>query len=131
MGYNSRLYIVSKSSGFPHLIGDKELQYAEVIATCEACKFPELRNAFTQPTDCFIYDTDGNTRIIEDDYGKPLTELPIVEVMKVLNEQCAIAERDGTILYRRIKPLLYMLSGFNSTNGWKDFDNLAVLHYGH
>ena len=58
----------------------------------------------------------------EDLYGEKLIEIPIPDMIKFL-KQMIKEER----LYRRYKPFLQMLKGFNLS----EWSNLVVLHYGH
>jgi hypothetical protein len=73
-------------------------------------------------TDMYIFAHDGNTMIVEDRYGKVMTECSVEELLEVIQEDINRGED-----YRRIFPLYGLLKGFN-TNQW---DNLRVLHFGH
>ena len=118
MGYESRIYVVEKSGFF----SDDGKRWAEIISMFNACKFPRLLEVFKKNTDCFIYADDGNTRIVEDRYGDKLTEAPLSDVIKFLENE---VQRGET--YRRIKPLLALLKGFDM----EQWDNLVCLHYGY
>lgn len=68
------------------------------------------------------YMTTYDIRVLEDMYGKPLTELghlPLIEALR-LDEQGS-----G---YRRYAPLIALLEAFDVERWTK---NLVVLHYGH
>lgn len=119
MGYESKIYVVEKST--LSLDGDGKC-WGEVVAMFNACKFPGLLEVFKQKTDCYIYSDDGNTPILEDDYGDELTEAPLSDVIKFLEEELQRGET-----YRRIKPLLALLKGFDM----EQWDNLVCLHYGY
>ena len=119
MGYKSKIYVVEKSRLY---LGGNGKRWAEVVAVFNACKFPKLPGVFKAKTDCYIYASDGNTRIFEDDYGDELTEAPLSDVIKFLEEE---VQRGET--YRRIKPLLGLLKGFDE-NQW---EKLVCLHYGY
>lgn len=119
MGYESRVYVVEKKN---HSYTSNEKKYAEVIAVFNMCKFNAFDGLFKTETDCYIYADDGNTEILKDRYGKPLTEASITDVITYL-EKCQ-AEQEH---YRRVAPLLALLKGFDIT----EWDNIVVLHYGY
>lgn len=122
MGYESRIYIVRKTHT-TDIDGDK--RYAEIIAMFNMCQTPRFADFMrAKPaTDCFVYATDGDTKLLEDEYGDPLFEASISEVIEVLEKD--IAEED----YRRTYPLLATLKALEEhSHQWKD---LAVLHYGY
>ena len=103
-------------------IYDEEKRYAGVVAMFNFGKFSGLREVFKAKTDCFIYADDDDTRIVEDHYGNELTEAPLFDVIKFLENE---VQRGET--YRRIKPLLGLLKSFDE-NEW---DGLVCLHYGY
>lgn len=117
MGYESKIYVVYKSK-----LHDEEKRYAGIIAMLNIGKFPGLRGMFKAKTDCYIYSDDGNTPILEDDYGDELTEAPLSDVIKFLENEVQRGEN-----YRRIKPFLGLLKGFDM----EQWDNLVCLHYGY
>ena len=130
MGYDSRIYIVEKSRyAVPmNVVIDGE-DYGEriwgqVIASMELGVYPTVSNLMcSKPeTDMYIFAHDGNTMIVEDRYGKVMTECSVEELLEVVQKDIDQGED-----YRRIFPLYGLLKGFN-TNQW---DNLRVLHYGH
>lgn len=117
MGYESKLYVVDK-----HHWKWSNKPWGEVIAMFDLCKVPGLNFSKYPPTDCYIYADDGNTEIREDNYGDPLKEIPIKDMIQMLEE--AIKTED---YYRRYQPCLSLLKGFNLD----DWGNLVILHYGH
>lgn len=119
MGYESKIYVVSKSG----ISFGEEKEYAEVIAVFYASKYIELAAVFKKVTDCYIYADDGDTMILEDRYGDELKEAPLSDVISFLEGEL---ERGET--YRRIKPLLALLKSFD-TSVWGK--NLVCLHYGY
>lgn len=122
MGYESRLYVVRKTH--LHRMEDS-MQWGEVIATFNLSKVPfagEMQ--MYSATDTYIYDGDGNTEITTDKYGKPLAEIPLDDMIWLL-ERAEKAEQ--FIHYRRYAPCLAMLKAFRDV-GW---NNLVVLHYGY
>lgn len=124
MGYESKLYIVNKGS----LVDADGMKYAQVVAMFDMCKCPTTYVLVGNPkTDCYFYADDGNTRVLEDCYGKPLTEATIEEVINLLETDINNGED-----YRRLFPLLSVLKTFKEQKDkgiWTD--NLVVLHYGH
>lgn len=118
MSCESKVYVVSKSV-YPSEQDGK--QYAEVIAIFYGCYFPNLRNLFSKKTDCYIL-SDENDIVTQDKYGDELTEAPISDVIKFLENEVQSGEP-----YRRIKPLLSLLKGFDM----EQWGNLVCLHYGY
>ena len=124
MGYESKLYVVEKS--MYDFSSDNGMKYCEVIAMFDLCKFyPLSRHIKKYPaTECYFYADDGDTRVLEDKYGDPLREIPIEDVITILEEDLI----NGSD-YRRISPLLVMLKDFqNHSDRWNE---LVVLHYGY
>lgn len=125
MSYESRLFVVEKSSALGEMIGDTYKRWAQVIAVFNLCSVPKIASLFRKKgkaTDCFIYEHDGNTKIVEDEYGEPLFELPLSDVIDCLKD---IKENEE--YYRRINPCLMLLEGFKMSD-WKE---LVVLHCGY
>lgn len=116
MGYESKLYVVDK-----HDWKWCKEKWGEVIASFDLCCV-SINFAQYPATDCYIIADDGNTRVIEDNYGSPLREIPINELIEIIED--AIEKTD---YYRRYQPCLSLLKGFNLN----DWENLVVLHYGH
>ncbi len=120
MGYESRLYIVNKFEKLEH----ETMTYAEKVAMFELCKVYSVSSQLDKypKTNAYIYSDDGDTQIIEDKYGESLREIPIDDMISILENAM---EKES---YRRYAPCLAMLKGFNKED-WGD--NLVVLHYGH
>lgn len=121
MGYESRLYIVDKST-LTYDIDGSDRRYAQIIAQFDLCKidnsvFMDI-DRYSE-TDAYIY-VDGNLTYT-DCYGAVLTEIPLKDAIKIFSK--AVKEHD----YRRYKPCLGLLKGFDPTQ-WTD---LVVLHYGY
>jgi len=125
MGYESRLYIVKKSTNWAD---DNGMLYAEVIALFDMCKCPPLANLFSRmpKTNCYIYADDGNTKILEDMYGDSLTEAPLCKVIEIV--EGAIDNGDD---YRRYPPLLAFLKTLRQQEKEYIWGDLAVLHFGY
>ena len=124
MGYESKLYVVEKTN-----VIDNEKRYACVIAMFDMSKFEFLSDIMRDcpETDCYFYADDGNTRVLDDCYGRPLTEASIDEVVTILELSVFNGEN-----YRRIFPVMAFLKNMfdQQKNGiWKN--NIAVLHYGY
>lgn len=126
MGYESKVYIVEK--GHIGMTKESDKHYSNVIAMFDVCKFPSLSDYMrAKPeTNCYFYADDGDTRVTEDRYGKPLTEASVDEVITVLEAIIGKGEK-----YRRIFPLLATLrniAAFQRDGMWEE---VAVLHYGY
>ena len=120
MGYESKFYVIDKSS-FEREDGSK---WGEVIAMFNMCKVYELVDKIKNypPTDAYIYADEGDTEITKDRHGDPLTEIPIKDMIKILEELKSVL---GS--YRRYEPFLQMLKAFNT----EEWENLTILHYGY
>lgn len=90
---------------------------------CKDYQMLDFIHSVGHPTNCYIYDTDGNTQIWEDDYHKPLYELTIDDMVSYM-------ESHKDFEYRRNEPWLELLKVFQRDNKvkWRD---LVVLSYGH
>lgn len=124
MGYESKLYIVEKNK--PFFDGDKP--YAEVISMFDMCVCPCLSDVLRDKpnTDCYFYADDDDTKILEDRYGKPLTETTADVVIGLL--ESAVADGED---YRRIFPLLSALKTIDEQQKGGRWNNIVVLHYGY
>lgn len=119
MGYESKLYVVEKSS---RVVDKDGMRYGQIIAMIDMCKlgsdFCRVLNEYPA-TDCYIY-IDGE-RTVEDKYGDPLVEMPLEDVIAIF--EGLSQEQD----YRRFAPAIGLLGGFNP----KDWGDLVVLHCGY
>ena len=120
MAYESRLYIVQKHTNQERKSDGKV--WGEIIAVFNLCvanldlrKYPY--------TNCYIHTFGEDSTIEEDDYGKPLKEIPIKDMIEYIEEIQKI--EDGG--YRRWRPCLQLLKGFDESQ-WNE---LVVLHYGY
>lgn len=120
MGYESKIYVVSKYNCFE----EYGKYYAERIAELDMSKCGSFYSVFAKETDCYIYADDGNTPILEDKYGDPLTEATVEDVANWLEKTISSGED-----YRRFKMALSLLKSFQ-TEQW-DGKNIVVLHYGY
>ena len=121
MGYESRFYVVNKTT---QKSLDRKKYWAEVIAMFDLCKVPRVYERICEypKTDVYIYADDRNTEINEDAYGADMIEIPIADMVDIMDK--VIHNED---YYRRYYPFLGLLKGFNP-NEWND---LVVLHYGY
>ena len=122
MAYESKIYIVKKSN-FVEVNG---MRYARVIAMFDLCKFPSLSDVLRNmpKTDCYFY--NGDTEVLEDNYGEPLTETTVETVINVLEKVVEYGET-----YYRIFPLLSMLKTIYEQQKNGEWGNITVLHYGY
>lgn len=118
MGYESKLYIVRKTH-----VRRNEGICAEKIAEFSLSKCPPIESCMEkqQETDCYIYADDGITKILEDRYGKKLTEAPLSTVIAAIEK--AIQDGDDHWI---LPPVLTALKAFEAQNM-----NLTVLHCGY
>ena len=116
MGYESRLYIVEKSSNKD----DDGRVWAEVVAIFNLCVVNININKYPD-TNCYFYDRDN--KVIDDKYGDPLKEIPVPDMIQCIEE--SMKEDNGN--YRRWQPCLQLLKGFDESQ----WSKLAVLHYGY
>lgn len=115
MGYESRVYIVEEN---------KEVNYAEIIARFDCSEMKtNFRELFKKAFESKMYAEDGNSLIKEDNYGKSLTTANFPTVIAWLEKE---VEKDD---YRRLKPLLSLLKGFDLTQ-WQDGE-MQIVHYGY
>jgi hypothetical protein len=114
MGYEVELYIGERDEQFRHI---DSVDYLRVIATVELCKpgynskIYSLSHNKDIGTPVFIYGSDGNTKITEDCYSKPLKSIPIADVIK------AIKYDNKHELYRRFIIALELLQSIDEN--WK------------
>ncbi len=121
MGYECRLYIVQKTTSMSY---NSNLRWAEKIAVFDLGKVHavSIKMRAYSATDAFIYADDGNTEITMDDYGKPLTEIPVSDAIRIL--EYAKSTED---YYWRYSPCIAFLKAVQE-EGQKD---VVVLHYGY
>jgi len=95
------------------------------------CSFPKLAEFFhdgTTDKNATCYVSVGDERLLTDNYGDPLKEASISDVVAFLEK---LRGEDKT--YRRVPPLLAMLQAFKAseTAGEWSEGELVVLHYGY
>ena len=115
MGYESRVYIVKKS---------RESNYAEEIAKFNCRGMADgWTNLFDKSFIGDLYADDGNALITEDKYGKELKYADFPTVIAYLEKE---VKKDD---YRRLKPLLSLLKGFDLSQ-WRDGE-MQIVHFGY
>lgn len=122
MGYDSRFFVVDKSD--IRSVDQPDIFWGKKIADFDLAVVPRISSIIHSKypdTNCYIYADDGNTAILEDKYGDKLKEIPLQDMIQIVESD---PELDT---YRRLKPFLSLLKGFDISQ----WDNLVVLHYGH
>lgn len=122
MGYESRLYVVEKSKS--QISPESGLRWAKKIAVFDLCKVPAVSDKMRahKSTDSFIYADDGNTEIVQDDYGEALKEVPLADAIKILE----YAEQTEDY-YWRYRPCIAFLKALQDCAPCE----IVVLHYGY
>lgn len=124
MGYEARYYVVDKTNmdGDSSFAGGRK--YAKTIAVFDLCKDDNITRITREypVTEYYVFAEDENTPIIVDGYGKELREIPLKDMIKLVEETI---QKDS--YYRRRIPLLNLLKSFDNDE-WK---RVAVLHFGH
>lgn len=120
MGYESRLYVVKKTTSFGY---NTNLRFAQKIAMFNLGKVPAVSDKMRayKNTDAFIYADDGNTEITEDKYGDALKEIPLADAISILED--AAAKDD----YWRYRPCIALLKSMQEYGQ----GDIVVLHYGY
>ena len=121
MGYEHRLYVVQKTRIKDAYTGGMTL--GDKWAVFNMGKVPELIEKIStyKPTNTYFYSDDGYTKVIEDCYSDPLTEIPLDDMIEILRD---ILHDD---IYRRYRPMLSYLETLHAGK-WA---NIAILHYGY
>lgn len=114
MGYESRLFVVRKGA----------TNWAEVIGMIDLCKAYAVSDKMRNypDTEYYIYSNDGNTKITEDCYGKPLKEIPLDDAINIIKQAW---KNDSD--YDRYYIALQMLMAFKNSA----YNNVVILHYGY
>ena len=101
------------------------LTFAEKIAEFNLCKM-SYKGPYMKPlpmmrvTNCYYYMDDGNTRIIEDNYGAAIREINLDPLIKILKKE--------NHTYCRIPAIIGMLESI--AMHMKNY-NLIALHFGY
>ncbi len=120
MGYEVKYHIIEKKTELKGIHGK---YYSQDIAVFDLCKADNVtyKTKKYPITNSYIYDTDGNTELIYDEYGDELHEIPLLDMIQIIED----AMKDDE--YRRFKPFLNLLKSFNNS----DWHNVVILHYGY
>lgn len=127
MGYESRVYIISKC---------KISEYSEVVAMIDLGKLDnsDFYDLFTCPIDFRAYHDDGNTLIREDRYGDLCSYAYLHDVLEWLKpyykEQKKIYNGKYR-MYRRLRPLYELLKSFDNPQWVNQSNDILILHYGY
>lgn len=121
MGYEHRLYVVQKTGIKDVYLGGMTL--GDKWAMFNTGKVPELIEKISayNPTNTYFYSDDGYTKVTEDCYGNPLTEIPLDDMIEILRDLF----RNN--IYSMYKPVLSYLETLHADK-WA---NIVVLYYGH
>ena len=127
MGYESRVYIISKY---------KDTDYGEVVAMMELCKMynREFYDLFTHPIDFSAYYDDGNTKIFEDKCSDVCCYAYLKDVLAWLEPYYKEQKKiyDGKYrMYKRLRPFYKLLKSFDNPQWVNQSDDILILHYGY
>ena len=127
MGYETRLYIVEKSTSPSIYDKNKGKVWGDVIAMFDLRKCYSLSDRLRNcpSTNCYIFAEDGDTEIVEDLYGEPLKEATIEQAILYINKAWEETE------YRRLLPVSAFLNTIQAQKEAGKWGELAVLHYGY
>lgn len=117
MGYESRVIVVNVNRHENYIYGEK-------IADIKMSKMGDFKKIFTKPIDYKLFITNEDEDTDKDCYGDRLCSADIKTVVEWLE---TVPKNEGWDDYRRIKPLIGLLNGFNEDN-WNE---LQVVHYGY
>lgn len=123
MGYESKLYVIEKTSVGQYISG-KTMYYAQLICIFDLGKCYHVSNAMREypNTNSYIY-SDDDAKILEDKYGNALTEIPLKDAINIIE---AAQSKDN---YRRYVPALAALKALEANkDSWGE---LVILHYGY
>ena len=125
MGYESKIIIVRKG----HLTNEDGMRYATKLVEFDLGKVYGLSDYLTHrpATDCYYYADDHNTQIVEDRYGKPLTECSVPDLIRIVEKVIATEEASGYGAYWLYPILLATLKAFATYHD----DRLMCLHFGY
>ena len=125
MGYETRIYVVDKKYNMTNNMTSNGKTLADVIAMYELRTAYAVSDKTTKypDTDCFIIGDDGNTDILVDACGKALREVPIADLISILEDAIV----SDSLRRDRYIPLLQMLKALDPS----EYTNLVTLHFGH
>lgn len=121
MGYESKIYVVQREK-------NEQNYYGHIIAMFDLCQMGYgngWRELFKTEVKYDVFIENGNEETRKDCYGETLKETTIEAVIEWLENYITSGET-----YRRLKPCLGMLKGFN-LDEWGYGDGLYIIHYGY
>lgn len=125
MGYESCFYIVEKSNR----IEKDNKRFAEIIALFNLTKTGERFLNKILPgakvTDGYFYADNSSLRIDEDNYGEPLKEIELDNLIKALEYEI---DNEKKLPFRRFAPFLAFLLVMKQYPQY--WGNTTILHYG-
>lgn len=121
MGYEHRIYVLRIIGG--KTLCEDNMFYGMKLASFDLGKIPEMYDILGEcrKTDIYFYADDGNTKVLEDRYGKPLTEIPLQRTINILEK---ISNEN---VYELCKPVLEYLRTLSDSN----CSDIVILHYGY
>lgn len=127
MGYESRVYIVNEWDDKFNFV-DKEIgkPLGEIIAKFDLCCVENgFLDVFKDEAKCYLYESNGENelRIVEDNYGDPLTSATIMDVYNAI-------EYGKYWRTTTLKDFLHSII-VNRDILSRDFESLKVYHYGY
>lgn len=131
MAYTHRFYVVKKTKSFG-IDETENLRYAYVLARFDMGRNDLLGKKLDKysATDCFIYMDDGDTPLIEDDYGEKLKEISVIDLLYILNPYVpknVLDEYEITIYQAFYDYLTRLNRRMTNSTALKD---IVVLHCG-
>ena len=134
MAYRHRFYIVNKTKSFG-IDETENLRYACVLARFDLERNDNLKkkldDANLPVTDSFIYMDDGDTPLIEDDYGDKLKEISVMNLLYILcpyRQTDVLDDEYNIAIYQAFYDYLTRLnSRMKNSTALKD---VVVLHCG-
>jgi hypothetical protein len=90
-----------------------------VISMVDLCKLGSGNNVPKKETQFYFYDSDGNSVVVEDNYGQKLNQMTLQEAIDFFTPQAG---------YRRVDVFLATLRGVKESFPSED---IYILFYGH
>lgn len=127
MAYEHKIYIVEKTNSFDPKTGKF---WGMIVAVFNLSCATGVSGFFDQLPESDVFITEGDTDILEDMYGQPLTEVSVEQLLYVLT----LAERKHRSQgYPGLSVQLSMLMSALRTIGaiYDDKHDFVCLHYGY
>lgn len=120
MGYESKLFVVEKLQKSVDF--DKKKHYAPLIAIFDMCNIASASCQMRAYPITELTTSFGDKSVVKDKYGKELTEIPLEDTIKILED----AQKEYST-YRRLAPVIAYLKTIDKSQ----FEDVVVLHYGY